>query len=387
MNFLKINEKLSLLFLFIALSVRPVYKYFEYVLNFPRVNITALYIFLLLAFILTNLYYLNKGFKKGTFNTFLLLVMVSLIQICSFPTVVHYTNNGFYVYLLVIAQTSIQYWLFWFAGININQVWANQKFWKIMSWAWLIIASIIIWNALSNKIFAIILEGNLIYLMLADSFAVLSIFILCKLDNRTKELLLIVITSVCLFALFSRAALYCFILTAVIFLYKKNKILMVSTIVSLGVFIFLNLDNSEFANNRMIRLISGSYDLSQSVRQNQLEAGIEDLSSVWILGDFMGDIDSNFGLRGNYIHNYLSFWRQFGLVPFIAFIFILIGCCFKVFKYWIKNKQVNGLPLFLFCFTVFSLSEIILARSFVHPYIWMSIGGISTYFQSRKRND
>ena len=85
---------------------------------------------------------------------------------------------------------------------------------------------------------------------------------------------------------------------------------MLSIIVSLGAFIFLNLDNSEIANNRMVRLVFGSYDLSQSMRGNQLNAGIEDLSSVWILGDFMGDIDKNFGLRGNYIHNYLSFWRQ-----------------------------------------------------------------------------
>ena len=134
----------------------------------------------------------------------------------------------------------------------------------------------------------------------------------------------------------------------------------------------------------MIRLIFGSYDLSQSVRQNQLDAGIEDLSSVWILGDFMGDIDENFGLRGNYIHNYLSFWRQFGFIPFLAFVVILLGCSFKIFKYWIANKDVNGLPLFLFCFTVFALLEIILARSFVYPYIWMSIGGINAYFNYDK---
>ena len=143
-----INERLGLLFLFIALSVRPIYKYCEYVLNFPRINITAIYIFILLGFILTNLYYYDKRIKNGLFYSFWLLLMVSLIQICSFPRVVNYTNNGFYVYLAIISQSIIQYWLFWFIGINIDKIWANQKFWKIMSWVWLVLASIIILNAL-----------------------------------------------------------------------------------------------------------------------------------------------------------------------------------------------------------------------------------------------
>ena len=188
MNYSTINEKLSLFFLFIALSLRPLYKYCEYVLNFPRINITALYIFLLLAFIATNIYYSNKEFKKGTFNTFLLLIMVSLIQICSFPRAINYTNDGFYIYLLVVAQSTIQYWLFWLAGINIDKIWVNQKFWKVMSLIWILLAFIIISNAWGTKHFAIAFEGARIYLMIADSFAVLSIFVLCKLKDTRKEL-------------------------------------------------------------------------------------------------------------------------------------------------------------------------------------------------------
>lgn len=379
-----INERLGLLFLFIALSVRPIYKYCEYVLNFPRINITAIYIFILLGFILTNLYYYDKRIKNGLFYSFWLLLMVSLIQICSFPRVVNYTNNGFYVYLAIISQSIIQYWLFWFIGINIDKIWANQKFWKIMSWVWLVLASIIILNALTNTVFAIILDGTQIYLMLADSFAVLSIFILCKLKDTKKEILLIIIASICLFALFSRASLYCFILTSLIFLYKKNKVAMISVLFLLGVFLISNFNDNDFMNNRMVRLIFGSYDLSQSMRQNQFSAGLEDLSDAWVLGDFMGDIDSNFGKRGNYIHNYLSFWRQFGLIPFVSFAIILLACCFNIFKYWFKHKNINGVPLFLFYFTVFALSEIVVARSFMYPYIWMSIAGISTYFYNNK---
>ena len=388
MNSIKINEKLSLVFLFIALSLRPVYKYFEYVLDFPRINITLLYVLLFLSFILINIYYCKENDNDNTFegfSTFWILLMVSLIQICSFPFIPNYSNNGPYIYLTIISQTIIQYWLFWIAGLNINRIWSNDSFWKLMSLAWVLLSSVILWSALTNTVvFAVFLGGTQIYLMLADSFAILSIFILCRLDNSKKELLLIVISSICLFALFSRASFYCFILTSIIFLYKKNKVAMVSVITIAGIFLFVNLDNERFTDNRMIRMIFGSYDLSQSMRENQLEKGLDSLSESWVLGDFMGDVEDSFGEKGNYIHNYLSFWRQFGLIPFIILIITALSCYYKIFKYWWKNKNIKGVPLFLFYIAIFTLSEIIIARSFLYPYIWMSIGGISAYFFKRQ---
>ena len=118
-NYLKINERLSLLFLFIALSLRPIYKYFEYVLHFPRINITALYIVILLAFIFINIYYSDRNFRKGSFSTFWLLMMVSLIQLCSYPTVVSYANNGSHIYLLIIAYTFYFYFTKFIIYINL----------------------------------------------------------------------------------------------------------------------------------------------------------------------------------------------------------------------------------------------------------------------------
>ena len=150
--------------------------------------------------------------------------MVSLIQLFSFPFIPNYSNAGTYIYLTIISQTIIQYWLFWIVGMNVVKIWENKTFWKLMIVVWLFISLVILWSAISNTVvFAIFLGGTQIYLMLADSFAVLSIFILCRLDNSKKELLLILISSICLFALFSRASFYCFILTSIVFLYKKIK--------------------------------------------------------------------------------------------------------------------------------------------------------------------
>ncbi len=155
---------------------------------------------------------------------------------------------------------------------------------------------------------------------------------------------------------------------------------MVSIIIVAGILLFANLDNNKFTDNRMIRMVFGSYDLSQSMRQDQLEKGLSRLSESWLLGDFMGDVEDSFGEKGNYIHNYLSFWGQFGLIPFIVLIITAFSYYYKIFKYWWKNQNIRGVPLFLFYISIFMLSEIIIARSFLYPYIWMSIGGISAYF-------
>ena len=374
----KINQNLCLAYLLIALVFAPLIKYFEYVLNFPRINITAIYTIIFLATLSLNLYYCNKPFKDGIFSSFWLLVMVSIIQIISFPWVVDYTNDGLHTYLTLISRTILQYWLFWFVGIHIYQIWNRDAFWRIMFYLWLFLTSLIIYSALSNKVFAIILNGQPIYLMLADSFAILSLFMLCKTKNSTGQILIILITTICLFALFSRASLYCFVLTAILFLYKQNKGFMLLILTILFFFLFLG-TNDEIAGNRMLRMFYGVEDLSATMRQDHMEKGLDALSSTWFLGDFMGDINQHFGKTGYYMHNYLSFWRQFGIVPFIAFSVILIFGFVRILKVWLKSEKLNQVHLFLFHFTVFALSEIIVARSFVTPYIWLSIGSLSLF--------
>tara|TARA_Y100000588_G_C14142626_1_gene876794 strand:- start:206 stop:1369 length:1164 start_codon:yes stop_codon:yes gene_type:complete len=385
-NYLKINTNMSLVFLFIVLLFAPIYKYCENVLFFPRVNMSILYIIILLILILYNTYYIDKEFKKGSLASFGLLLMISLIQIISYPWAATYAHNGSYVYLTIISKTMIQAWLFWFTGLYIVEVFNNEKFWKFISLLWIIFVCIIINNALTNQSFLIILNGNPIYLMLADSFAMLSIFILCKNKNYKFQFIIIILSVVCLLALWSRAALYCYMLTVILFLYKNRSIYLTFLFFMFFSFIYMNIDIVNMADERMTRLLYGTYDVSQNMRDEQLEKGIEDLKNVWLFGSFMGDIEKNFGSRGNYIHNYLSFWRQYGIIPFILFVFMVISITYKSFMYWLFEPAPDNVPIFLFYFTVFCLSEIILARSFVFPYIWLSISGISLYFNNYIKN-
>ena len=81
------------------------------------------------------------------------------------------------------------------------------------------------------------------------------------------------------------------------------------------------------------------------MREDQLEKGINSLTEAWLLGDFMGDVEESFGEKGNYIHNYLSFWRQFGFIPFLLMTTIAFFSFAKIFIYWWRTNNIKGTPI------------------------------------------
>ena len=378
---MSLNLKISYIFLSIFLFFKPLYKYCEYVLHFPRINISIIYFLLFIILVLHTLYYSKENYNKIVLSSFWLLLMISLIQLVSFPWASDYSHQGTRLYLTTISKTLIEYWLFWFVGINIKQIIDNKKFWKMMSYLWLMLAVMILHNSFSNDIFGIILDGTGIYLMLADSFAIFSIFLLCLSNDIRKQTIIILISIVCLFALFSRASLYCFVIMAFLFLYKQNKKIFFAVLLSFFTFVYFSA-SSGIVEDRMLRLLVGGADASYTMRAEDLNRGLSSLSDNWILGSFMGDVESNFGNSGEYIHNYLSFWRQFGIIPFIAFLTILVYQTRYIFYAWINEKRVSRTLNILFYFTVFALLEIITSRSYVFPYIWLSISGISVFIKS-----
>ena len=235
--------------------------------------------------------------------------------------------------------------------------------------SWLLSIIMIVLNSLSNEVFNIVLEGKLIYLMLGDTFAILSIFTL--LYNKKWDLFIIILSVIALFALWSRASLYSFIIISMFYMLKEHKYKMLFFI--LLAFLFINQIYVD-KDDRMLRMIFGGFDASQNMRLKWYELGYKDLRLVWPFGYFMGDVNNNYGHSGTYIHSYLSFLRQFGIIPFTVFVITLISFYFKIFLKWIK---VNKLSFnFLFYYTSFVIIEIIVARSFLHPFIWMSLSAI-----------
>ena len=249
-----LGSRLSYIFLFIFLFLEPLYKYCEYVLHFPRINMSLLYFGILIIIYLINIYNYNKIKTKNISVSIYLLILVTLVQVVTFPWASTYSSNGVNLYLTTISNTIIKYWLFWFLGNHIKDIIYDKKFWTIMTYLWIFLVALIISNALNNDIFGIILDGTGIYLMLADSFAIFSIFLFSRYNKKKYQILIVIISTICLVALFSRASLYCFILTSFIFLFKTNKVFFFSLLLCILSILYFGV-SQEIIEDRMFRII------------------------------------------------------------------------------------------------------------------------------------
>ena len=363
------QTNIAFAFLLSFIVFQPILKYFEYVLLFPRVNYSVIIVLIFSLYILS----INKDFLKkyplDLLFSFWVLLFVSGIQLISLPWAMYYSLEGPLYYFKVLSKTFFCYWMFWFVGLHIENIIAHSKAKLFFSISWILSIIMIIMNSLTNEVFNIILEGKTIYLMLGDTFAVLSIFVLVY--NKKFDLFIIILSMIALFALWSRASLYSFAIISSLYLFKEHKyklLFFLFLVFLLANHIYIDKDD------RMLRIIFGSFDASQTMRLKWYELGLKDLRLVWPFGYFMGDVSSNYGNSGTYMHSYLSFLRQFGIVPFIIFSITLLTFYLKIFLSWIKSNNLK--TNLLFYYTSFVIIEIIVARSFMHPFIWLSLSAI-----------
>ena len=388
MNHILINNnsfhhKLSFFFLVLVLFIQPVYKYLEYVQNFPRLNVSILIALVFILFFLSGLPHIHEIKFKDKFSGFWLLLFVTSIQIISFPWAREYGMEKLDTYLKVISKTIFSYWTFWFVGFYIFDILRNKQFVKILFVLWTISTTMVIVNALSNEgLFSILLGDKMIYLMLADTYAILSILFFTQIKGKLRALFMI-LSCIALFALLSRTSFYLFIFIGVMDLFYTNRRYLIIGLLVATCLLVSNFDIIE--NNRMFRIILTGKDASKSQRVELLEKGINEIKNSWLLGNFMGEIESNRGHPGKYIHNYLSFWRQFGIIPFIIFVALTIKMYCGVFILWINTRIRDSELTFIFYFTTFVLLEIIIARSYQHPYIWLSLSSIPLYLTKIKK--
>lgn len=139
---------------------------------------------------------------------------------------------------------------------------------------------------------------------------------------------------------------------------------------------------------------------------------LSNLGTHWLTGDFAGQL--RYGGMRYYIHNYLSFWQQYGLIPFLTLAAIFIwqyclltsdycrgtrrnitielakwrkGMSSTRRKHYDRIKSNNPWLLLTFPLATFNLIEIVFARSYATPYIWLSLGLMAAYAVRRgKRN-
>ncbi len=127
-------------------------------------------------------------------------------------------------------------------------------------------------------------------------------------------------------------------------------------------------------DNRILRVFTYGLTNDNSIneRTQMFYSGIEGILNNPFFGDFAGQLSNSRGYWheerwGAYIHNFISYYRQFGLVAFLLMVFMLtISLCRSV---RLRDKS----RLMFLGFVFFSLEQIFL-RSYNTAYLFTFIG-------------
>jgi len=323
---------------------------------------------------------------------FFILIYVSFISILYFP----FKSDlvGIKNYLIRFSDSILKYWVFSIIGFTLLDVFYDKLKKNIIKFYWIILTLVYLYFTFTNQYgFFIRLDGKAIYILLADSYMMLSILVISFQKKILYKSLILLTSIIVLFILKSRAALFFFVLVyLIIFLLRYRGALILFSCLLVSTLIYYDLINLilENSSNRMFRFFISGQDSSLSTRSVIFNEEINKIkyNFGWILGDYLGDYEFKKGNMGRYIHNYFSFLRQFGVFPFLLFSVSIIYLYLKTSVSYIRNRNKKVLE-FIFVYTTVYLIQIIVARSFTSAYIWVSLTLIPIYFYSSKyfKND
>ncbi len=225
-------------------------------------------------------------------------------------------------------------------------------------------------------------EGN--YLRIAEWFVLSAIGALCYIKKPTIATIVYIVSLIALFFINSRFALVLFFLIgiiAIVIRFRVKGLFSLFGIILISIFFIiaiLEINYDLFENSRVLRLLfSPSADTSLLARQSMAASGIEAIHKNWFIGDLHGHL--RIGGDGSYIHNLLSYWRQYGLISFLLFIILLSTVWINALQ-WIKNgKLKNSKYLFAFSYLMFTTVGILVAKAYVYTEIYLSIGIVFSF--------
>ncbi len=352
-------------FSFIMFSL-PFGKYTFYISIITQLVLISLVI--IFFFFNYNVIRINKTMIMSLMLLFLMIsVILSLYNYTGLMAVERYAIFHYLpIYLSMI--TSFIFGMFFFKIFEFKKLLIT--IWLISSFQYLINVQ----SGLFKLDFNLLQQNGVgLYLAWADSYAILT-FLILSMSKSTLRPVIFCLSLPVLFLLNSRASLACFILSylALVIFCKKKAELFVFLVPVLIVSVFV-LYTYQFDDmySRML-MVNLSSDNSLNDRSLLLIGGIEDILSNPILGNFGGQIEKSVdsgGIRwGAYIHNLLSYWRQFSIAGFILFVF----CCLAVVRSVFLEKESNSNSEKAFIMiSVYSVLMVIFFRSYTYHYIFI----------------
>jgi O-antigen ligase len=213
-------------------------------------------------------------------------------------------------------------------------------------------------------------SGVVSYQGFARSALVISILLLCFINDIYLRYIIIIASIFVLFFLGSRSDLYAFIFFVVLFLMVLSIInikwlfLVIGGLIAIAIFVSFNL---EWLNtSRQFELMDLSQSTSWLGRKDLQDIALRQIADSPLFGYFGGDIVDTGGI-GRYVHNVLSAWVTYGLFGFLLYTTLIIVATLRSFFYFVKDRTLSPHWTFAFAINFYCLLLIIMSQ----PIYWI----------------
>ncbi|WP_257293939.1 hypothetical protein [Endozoicomonas sp. YOMI1] len=370
----------SLIVVLMALFLRPVIWYLELNSVIPPSNFTSWLSALLVLCLTIQMIYGDKlCLTRIDLLTLVFLIICLLIVSYNFFThgmIYDYAGSSYSTYVTLVILQSVIYFLVgrFFLVPALNKPAALRL-------SWLLVCLFYLLNY-SGEYGGLDLSGidyklRGIFLSLADMFALSCFIVITSQKKQTVQVYVFLFSLLILFFLHSRSSLLAFFISGAIFFVRRNAkgnivfwfTMLVPPLVILLIYFA---DTIFLANQRMLGFfLNPLADSSLLTRLEQIKIGLSDIYSSPFVGVYGGQI-KKFGGIGWYIHNILSYWRQFGLIPFLLVLVLFFFIPLRLLKLQmqLRSKEFD----LLFLVFAFSAISVLSSRAFEWYFCWLMVG-------------
>jgi len=238
-------------------------------------------------------------------------------------------------------------------------------------------------------------EGTQVnYLFVSDFLAIAALLVLSQVRSFWIRALIAVAGGVLLFWTQSRAALAAFSVVAVVILLVHwfrlrlwLRLLAAAVLLPLLFVLFTQLrpvisEVGPVGELQRFDVTQLQSDPSLQSREEVAAQGMFYLRKHWVLGHFMGEVLE--GRQGNYIHNWLSFWDEYGLGPFVIFILLYAAALFRITSAYASEPNRPELE-FLFGLSWMVGISIVVARSYGSQQVWLVLTAVPATLAATRR--
>lgn len=213
------------------------------------------------------------------------------------------------------------------------------------------------------------------YQAFSSAAAVVSTIAVCSPVRFSQSICIYLISGVVLFLLGTRSELIGFVISGAIVIFLRGVsrdqaqflILFVTSLLGFAAILLLFhvFDFSGFVQeNRIFQLLDLSSSSSWAARNRFFDSGLGDILAHPFNGTFGGHVITH-GTTGSYIHNALSAWANFGLLPFILYIALLVQPLLAILRKSFSASLTNQ-DLFIFAFG----AEIVILAAVAKSVYW-----------------